>query len=95
MSEGEHIDVVDDLSAYVISGAVSAVQGDVDYDSDMRTPAQGIDDVVEAERLGFRAAWLSERWDIKQADVILSGAAARRILRWARRWCVHRPASRG
>lgn len=69
--------VVEDLSAYVISGAVSAVQGDVDYESDERTPAQGIDDAVEAERLGFRAAWLSERWDIKQADVILSGAAAR------------------
>lgn len=70
-------DVVEDLSAYVISGAVSAVQGDVDHESDERTPAQGIDDAVEAERLGFRAAWLSERWDIKQADVILSGAAAR------------------
>jgi 5,10-methylenetetrahydromethanopterin reductase len=70
-------EVVDDLSAYIISGAVSATQGDVDYESDERTPAQGIDDAVEAERLGFRVAWLSERWDIKQADVILSGAAAR------------------
>ena len=70
-------DVVEDLSAYLISGAVSAVQGDVDYESDQRTPAQGIQDAVDAERLGFRAAFLSERWDIKQADVILSGAAAR------------------
>ncbi|CDO90334.1 LLM class F420-dependent oxidoreductase [Mycobacterium triplex] len=69
-------EVVDDLSAYVISGAVGAVQGDVDYESDVRTPAQGIQDAVEAERLGFRAVFLSERWDIKQADVILSGAAA-------------------
>src|SRR5262245_41233527 len=69
--------VVDDLSAYVISGAVSAVQGDVDYESDRRTPAQGIEDAVDAENLGFRAVFLSERWDIKQADVILSGAAAR------------------
>ena len=60
----------------MISGAVSAVQGEVDDQSDMRTPAQGIQDAVEAERLGFRAVFLSERWDIKQADVILSGAAA-------------------
>lgn len=71
------VDVVEDLSAYVISGAVSAVQGEVEYASDRRTPAQGIEDAVDAERLGFRAVFLSERWDIKQADVILSGAAAR------------------
>jgi 5,10-methylenetetrahydromethanopterin reductase len=77
MTEGAQVNVVEDLSAYLISGAVSAVQGDVDYESDQRTPAQGIEDAVDAERLGFRAAFLSERWDIKQADVILSGAAAR------------------
>lgn len=69
--------VVDDLSAYVISGAVSAVQEGVEHESDCRTPAQGIDDIVEAEHLGFRMAWLSERWDIKQADVILAAAGAR------------------
>lgn len=76
INDGVVGEVVDDLSAYVISGAVSAVQGDVDYESDQRTPAQGIQDAVEAEKLGFRAVFLSERWDIKQADVILSGAAA-------------------
>ncbi|MCV7412393.1 LLM class F420-dependent oxidoreductase [Mycobacterium florentinum] len=75
-SDGVMDEVVGDLSAYVISGAVSAVQGDVEYESDQRTPAQGIQDAVEAEKLGFRAVFLSERWDIKQADVILSGAAA-------------------
>lgn len=69
--------VVDDLSAYVISGAVSAEQKDVQHESDCRTPRQGIEDVVEAERIGFRMAWLSERWDIKEADVILSAAAER------------------
>lgn len=69
--------MADDLSAYVISGAVAAEQKDVDYASDSRTPAQGIQDAVDAERIGFRAVFLSERWDIKQADVILSGAAAR------------------
>jgi len=69
--------MVDDLSAYIIGGAVSVEQRDVEFETDMRTPAQGIDDAVEAERLGFRAVFLSERWDIKEAGVILSGAAAR------------------
>jgi probable F420-dependent oxidoreductase len=68
---------VEDLSAYIISGAVAAEHKDVEFESDSRTPAQGIDDAVEAERLGFRAVWLSERWDIKEAGVILSGAGAR------------------
>ena len=73
---GDQRVVADDLSAYVISGAVSAVQRDSQYESDSRTPAQGIRDVVDAERIGFRAAWLSERWDIKEAAVILSAAGA-------------------
>ena len=70
-------DVLDDLSAYIISGAVAAEQKDVRFESDSRTPAQGIEDAVDAERLGFRSVWMSERWDIKEAGVILSGAAAR------------------
>ena len=69
--------IVEDLSAYVIAGAVASEQRDVRYESDLRTPAQGIEDIVEAERIGFRAAWMSERWDIKEAAVILSGGAAR------------------
>ncbi|MHB8693281.1 MAG: TIGR03857 family LLM class F420-dependent oxidoreductase [Solirubrobacteraceae bacterium] len=69
--------VVDDLSAYVIAGAVTSEQGQSEWDTVSRTPAQGIEDGVEAERLGFRRIWLSERIDIKQADVILSGIAAR------------------
>ena len=40
-------------------------------------PAEGIQDGVDAERLGFRRVWLSERYDIKAADVLLSGIAAR------------------
>jgi len=47
-------DVVEDLSAYLISGAVSAVQGDVDYESDQRTPAQGIQDAVDAGSVSAR-----------------------------------------
>ena len=69
--------VADDMSAYVIAGAVASEQVESDWETVSRTPAQGIDDGVEAERLGFRRIWLSERLDIKQADVIVSGIAAR------------------
>lgn len=69
--------VVEDLSAYVISGAVRATQGDERYPTVNRTPAQGVEDGVEAERLGFRRIWLSERMDIKDAFAILAGVAAR------------------
>lgn len=69
--------VAEDMSAFVIAGAVSSRQDDTGYDTVSRTPAQGIQDGVDAERLGFRRIWLSERIDIKWADVILSGIAAR------------------
>jgi len=69
--------LVEDMSAFVIAGAVSSDPARFDRETEGRTPAQGIEDGVEAERLGFRRVWLSERWDIKQADVILSGIAAR------------------
>jgi alkanesulfonate monooxygenase SsuD/methylene tetrahydromethanopterin reductase-like flavin-dependent oxidoreductase (luciferase family) len=69
--------MINDLSAYVIAGAVSATSGRGDYESDSRTPAQGIEDGVDAERIGFARVFLSERWDIKEAGVILSGIAAR------------------
>lgn len=69
--------VVDDLSSFLISGAVSAVQEAGAKDTLTRTPAQGIEDAVVAEQLGIRRVWLSERLDIKSADVILSGIAAR------------------
>jgi 5,10-methylenetetrahydromethanopterin reductase len=68
--------VVEDMSAWIISGAVKAKR-EGEYESDGRTPPMGLDDAVEAERLGFRRVFLSERWDIKEAGVILSGAAAR------------------
>jgi alkanesulfonate monooxygenase SsuD/methylene tetrahydromethanopterin reductase-like flavin-dependent oxidoreductase (luciferase family) len=69
--------VAEDMSAYVIAGAVTSEQKPSQWDTVSRTPAQGIDDGVEAERLGFRRIWLSERIDIKNADVILSGIGAR------------------
>ena len=69
--------VVEDMSAFIIAGAVSSDSSKFERETEGRTPAQGLDDAVDAERLGFRRIWLSERWDIKQADTILSGAAAR------------------
>ena len=74
--------MVEELSAYVIAGAVkSSRPPERRFDSECRTPAEGIEDAVEAERLGFHRVWLSERYDIKHADVILSaiGARTRRI----------------
>src|ERR1700722_7740042 len=69
--------VAEDMSAYIIAGAVTSEREETESDTVSRTPAQGIDDGVQAERLGFRRIWLSERIDIKNADVILSGIGAR------------------
>lgn len=69
--------VVQDMSAFIISGALKSHKLDSPYETVGRTPALGIEDGVQAEALGFRRVWLSERMDIKQADVILSGIGAR------------------
>jgi probable F420-dependent oxidoreductase len=66
-----------ELSAYVIAGAVSAQRVERHFETESRTVAEGIEDGVEAERLGFHRVFLSERYDIKHADVILSGIGAR------------------
>jgi len=69
--------VAEDMSAFIIAGAVTSQREDSEYETVSRTPAQGIQDGVDAEQLGFRRVWLSERIDIKWADVILSGIAAK------------------
>jgi hypothetical protein len=75
LNQGEFVrndqsaDVVADLSAFIISGAVKSRPEPSDYQTVGRSPAQGIDDGVLAERLGFSRAWLCERLDIKQLDV--------------------------
>ena len=65
------------LSTYLVSGAVTAHGGDRRFVTESRTVAEGIQDGVDADRLGFHRAFLSERYDIKHAEVILSGIAAR------------------
>jgi probable F420-dependent oxidoreductase len=75
-SEAELAPVCEDFSAFIIAGAVSADDAKFQRETEGRTPAQGIEDGVDAERLGFRRVFISERWDIKQADVILAGIGA-------------------
>jgi probable F420-dependent oxidoreductase len=56
--------VVEDLSLYVQGGRI-------------KNAAAVIDDAVEGERLGLYRIWLSERYDLKEAGVLLGGMAAR------------------
>jgi probable F420-dependent oxidoreductase len=69
--------VASDFSAFIIAGAVSSDPSKFERETEGRTPAQGIQDGVDAERLGFRRIFISERWDLKEADVILAGIGAK------------------
>jgi probable F420-dependent oxidoreductase len=68
--------VLSDLSAYLIGGRVMPEAQPGGRETDARTPAQGVQDGVDAERIGFRRVFLSERWNLKEAAVILSAVAA-------------------
>src|ERR1700761_1165555 len=68
---------VADLSAYVISGRVLARPRVTRYVTDSRSVAEGIQDGVDAENLGFRRVFLSERWNLKEAGVLLAAVGAR------------------
>jgi probable F420-dependent oxidoreductase len=54
---------LEDLGAYIAGGRI--------YSS-----RQVIEEAVEAERLGLRRIWLSERYDLKEAGVLLGAMAA-------------------
>ncbi|MHB8693732.1 MAG: TIGR03857 family LLM class F420-dependent oxidoreductase [Solirubrobacteraceae bacterium] len=63
--EGRELEpLVDDLSLYVRGGRLHSSAG-------------VIVDAVDAERLGLRRLWLSERYDLKEAGALLGGMAAR------------------
>jgi probable F420-dependent oxidoreductase len=64
--------VVDDLSIYLICGRVTT-----EHKPGFTHVASGLSDAVEAERLGFRRGWLSERFDLKDCGAVLAGCAAR------------------
>lgn len=66
---------IEDLSAFIIAGRVKA-RPSTESETAARTPAQGVQDAVEAERIGFRRVFLSERWNLKEAGVILGAAGA-------------------
>ena len=69
--------VVDDMSATIIGGQVVSTPREDTHETSYRTPAQGVQDGVDAERLGFRTAYLGERWNFKEAGVILGGVGAK------------------
>lgn len=71
----ERNEVIDDLSAFVIAGRVKASPHGR-YETDERSPRQGVADGAEAERIGFRRIFLSERWNLKEAGAILGGVGA-------------------
>ncbi|HEX6389036.1 MAG TPA: LLM class flavin-dependent oxidoreductase, partial [Solirubrobacteraceae bacterium] len=56
--------VAEDLSLYVIGGRV-------------HSSAAALSEAEEAERVGLGRLWLSERYDLKEAGVLLGGMAAR------------------
>jgi probable F420-dependent oxidoreductase len=56
--------VVDDMSAYVAGGRI-------------RNAAEVIEQAVDAERIGYQRIWLSERYDLKEAGVLLGAMAAK------------------
>jgi probable F420-dependent oxidoreductase len=56
--------LVDDLSIWLIAGRT-------------KDPGQAITQGVEAERLGFKRVFLSERFDLKDAPALLGGVLAR------------------
>src|SRR5262245_22167284 len=68
--------MIDDLSAFIIAGRVKANPAG-QFETDERSPAQGIEDGVEAERIGFHRIFVSERWNLKEAGVLLAGVGAR------------------
>jgi 5,10-methylenetetrahydromethanopterin reductase len=69
--------VVDDWSGWLISGRVKGRPVDTPYESAARTPAQGLQDGVDAEQIGYRRVYLSERLNLKEAGAFLGGLAAR------------------
>lgn len=76
-SQSQPAPVVDDLSCYIIGGRLkSKVPAGEIYETSVRTPAQGVQDGVIAERLGFHRVFLSERHDLKEAGAILGGIGA-------------------
>jgi hypothetical protein len=55
-------DVLPEIGCYLLPGAT-------------KSPADLVTEVRDAERLGLGSAWISERFDLKEAGVCLGGVA--------------------
>lgn len=62
-TEQSSVSQLDDLGVYILSGRI-------------KDPAQSLTQGADADRLGLRRAWLSERYDLKEAGAILGGVGA-------------------
>lgn len=68
--------VVEDFSSFIIAGRVKN-KPSPDSETAARTPQQGVQDGIDAENIGCRRIFLSERWNMKEASVILSAIGAK------------------
>jgi 5,10-methylenetetrahydromethanopterin reductase len=74
----DNASAVDDLSAFLISGrVVSQRPTDARDETGARTPVDGINDGIAADRMGYRRVFVSERWNLKEASVLLAAVGAR------------------
>jgi 5,10-methylenetetrahydromethanopterin reductase len=68
---------LEDLSAFVISGRVkSHLSEPPEFETSVRTPAQGLADAAEAERLGYHRVFIAERPELKEPGALLGGIGA-------------------
>jgi 5,10-methylenetetrahydromethanopterin reductase len=64
VSEPQPDDVLDDIGVFLTAGRI-------------KDPSLALTEGEDAERLGIARAWLSERYDLKDAGALLGGVAAR------------------
>src|SRR5690606_16685937 len=55
-------DLVEDLGCYVLPGKAPS-------------PVAGVEQAIEAERIGLGAVWASERWETKESGALLGAIA--------------------
>ena len=78
-NDPQPVPVVDDMSIFLIAGRVKqspagGYEAPGQYSPSEFSPVKT--QALDAERLGFRGVWLSERFNLKEAGAVLGGAAA-------------------
>ena len=70
--------VAEDMSIFILGGRIKSDESGYaahgQFSPTQRSPI--IEQAQDAERLGFRRAWLSERFNLKESGVVLGAAAA-------------------